>query len=501
MVLTRPDSVSGLSDCLCKLAWFGHAPFEPPLGEWLEFLGVARAHGKRLQATEDWVAGALPAHTTKDLARRVAFRDPAYRLHLDFILARVLARMARDGRTAKISDYLAGKLSHLAPRLAWLLSLVPDPRADAQWSDLEDKWLHPFLQTCFATWDTDLFGDVLGGAEQLFPLIVDIYGPVAHEPVYARAASLGLKPEQAALLAELVGAAREREAVALADKDLKALHDLAQHFHLPIRLWKKISGLRACAALVTPLRLLTPTPKDSRGSQVPSPVALPVSLKESSLVPEDVLLNGNSLSRAALEDVRAGAFPQFDLNAANVTDCLRFRAGSDKAEFQWTFDHPLFGLILQFFLVEAFGRELQDDCLNILYIGNPESPESIDIYFRPESRDTRFVRLGQFDETMRSLASALNIFTVPPPVDSAASQPWLRALLLLLQGGLILSRSGEYMVSDDLFDALHGEAFMKRVLRDGNPIRDRITATLKRLYAQTAPTEAAAPVTANEPSS
>jgi hypothetical protein len=33
------------------------------------------------------------------------------------------------------------------------------------------------------------------------------------------------------------------------------------------------------------------------------------------------------------------------------------------------------------------------------------------------------------------------------------------------------------MISDDLFDALHGQDFMKRILRDGNPIRDRIIAT------------------------
>lgn len=56
------------------------------------------------------------------------------------------------------------------------------------------------------------------------------------------------------------------------------------------------------------------------------------------------------------------------------------------------------------------------------------------------------------------------------------------------------------MISDDLFDALHGQDFMKRVLRDGNPIRDRITATLKRFYDEKAPTEAAIPAPANEPS-
>lgn len=500
MIVTRPDSLSALGDCLCKLAWHGRASFDPPLPEWLEFLGVVRRREKHLEATEDWVTTALPAHTPIDLARRVAFRDPAYRLHLDFILGRVLSRMARDGRTAKVAEYLSAKLSQLAPRLAWLLSLVSDHRTEAHWSDLENRWLHPSLQTCFAAWDTDLFGDILGGAEQLFPLLVDIYGPVAHQPTYARAASLHLKTGQSALVGEIIRAAQEKEAVALADKDLKVLEDLAMNFHLPIRHWKKTSDLRACATLVSPLRLLAPKPKDSFGSQVPPPVTLSASIKDSALLAEETPPTGTSLRGAALEDVRAGSFPQFDLNLATIAECLRFRAGTEKREFEWTFDHPLFGLILQFFLVEAFGRELQDDCLNILYIGNPENPESIDIYFRPESREMRFMRLGQFDELMRSLASALNIFTVPPPVDSAASQPWLRALLLMLQGGLLLSRSGEYMISDDLFDALHGQDFMKSVLREGNPIRDRITAVLKRFYSEKAPDEAAVSVPANEPS-
>ncbi len=500
MLLKRPETLAGLSESLTQLAWHGHASIESHQGQWLEFLGVGHRSGKDVQATEDWITGALPAHSAKDLARRVAFRDPAYRLHLDLILVRVLSRMARDGRTAKLDEYLSGKLSLLTPRLAWLLSLVPHALVETHWSDLENKWLHPSLQTCFNTWDTDLFGDVLGGAEQLFPLIMDIYGPFGSEPVYASAASLHLTSDKIILLGELVRAAQDREAVALADKELKALNELTFDFHLPIRQWKKTAEQRACAALVTPLRLISPHPKDNAGSQVPAPVALSASLRESSLLPQIPPPPGKSLRDAALDAVRTGAFPGFDLNSANITNCLRFRAGSESAEFSWTFDHPLFGVVLHFFLVEAFGRELQDDCLNILYIGTPENPESIDVYFRPESRETRFVRLGPFEETMRFLARDLNIFTVPPPLESAASNPWLRALLLLLQGGLLISRSGEYMISDELFDILHGKDFMKDVLRQGNPIRDRIIATMKRHYEEQALTEEPISLSDNEAS-
>lgn len=106
---------------------------------WLESVSVGHVSEGQLHATEDWVITGLPAHSPKELARRVALRDPAYRLHLDFILVRVLSRMARDGRTAKIGDYLSSKLSHLAPRIAWLLSLVPDHPDEAHWADLETK--------------------------------------------------------------------------------------------------------------------------------------------------------------------------------------------------------------------------------------------------------------------------------------------------------------------------------------------------------------------------
>jgi len=474
--------LAGLSEYLNHLAWQGHAPLAPPRCAWLASVGVGHVSKGNLHATEDWVVSGLSAHSPKELARRVAFRDPAYRLHLDFILVRVLSRMARDGRTAKIGDYLSTKLSHLAPRLAWLLSLVPDHPGDAHWADLENKWLHPALQNCFSFWDTDLFADVLGGHEQLFPLILDIYGPAGTNPTYACAASLHLNHQQIVLLAELIPAANEREAVAFADKELKALQDLASHFHLPIRLWKKTAETRACAALVSPLRLIASLSKDVAGSQVPAPVSLPASLKESSLISDHAAAAGASLRCAAFEDARAGAFPGFDLNSPSLTERLRFRSAAEKADFGWTFDHPLFGLILQFFLIEAFGRELQDDCINIFYIGGSENPESVDVYFRPESRETRFLRLGQFEDTMVALARALNIFTVPSPVNSGPSGPWTRALLLLLQGRLLLARSGEYMISDELFDILHGKDFMKDVLREGNPIRDRIVARLKGIY-------------------
>jgi hypothetical protein len=465
---------------------------------WLESVSVGHVSEGHLHATEDWVITGLPAHSPKELARRVALRDPAYRLHLDFILVRVLSRMARDGRTAKIGDYLSSKLSHLAPRIAWLLSLVPDHPDEAHWADLETKWLHPSWQTSFGSWDAHLFGEVLGGPEQLFPLILDIYGPAGSDPVYACAGSLHLDRHQIVLLAELIRAANEREAVSFADRELKALQDLTSHFHLPIRMWKKTSETRACAALVSPLRLVASVSNDVAGSQVPAPVSLPASLKESSIISDRVATTGTSLRCAALEASRAGAFPGFDLNSASLTERLRFRSVAERADFAWSFDHPLFGLILQLFLIEAFGRELQDDCINILYVGGSENPESVDVYFRPESRESRFLRLGQFEDSMVALARALNILTVPPPFTSGVSGPWTRALLLLLQGRLLLARSGEYMISDELFDVLHGKDFMKDVLREGNPIRDRIVARLKGIYDEHARLEEPNVITANE---
>lgn len=500
MLPERPESLASLGGHLCGLAWHGYASVESPLREWLQFLGVGRVEAGRLHATEHWITSGLSAHSPRELVRRVAFRDPAYRLHLDFILVRVLSRMARDGRTAKIGEYLTTKLSHLAMRLAWLFSLVPDPRSDVYWSDLENKWLDPALQVRFKAWDAELFGDILGGAEQLFPLLLDIYGPSGDLPVHLSAAGLRLDARHLAVLAALIHAAGDREAIAINDEDFVVAQELAAQFHLPVRVWGKTAETRACAVLVASVHLSATIPVETHRPQVPAPISLPDTLRSSAQLGDDVAAAGSSLRAAALGGLRTGAFPGADPHSAGLAERLRFGPAATKAQFGWTFDHPLFGLILQFFLIEAFGRELQDDCINVLYIGSSENPESVDVYFRPESREKRFVRLGQFEDIMVALSDELNIFTVPLPIVSGGTTPWTGALLLLLQGRQLLPRAGEYTISGELFDILHSRDFMKDVLREGNPIRDRIVAILKRLYARQARQQEPNPTLVDEPS-
>src|SRR2546423_1542309 len=116
----RPETLDVVLPVLARLPLEGSLRIEGPTGDWLEALAVADRVGDCLVARGDWLASTFPARGERDLLRRVAFLDPAYRLHLDALLARVLVSMARDQRMAKVEEYLTGPLTALAPRLAYL---------------------------------------------------------------------------------------------------------------------------------------------------------------------------------------------------------------------------------------------------------------------------------------------------------------------------------------------------------------------------------------------
>lgn len=144
--------------------------------------------------------------------------------------------------------------------------------------------------------------------------------------------------------------------------------------------------------------------------------------------------------------------------------------------------HAMFGLLLQLFLLEAFGRELQDETLEILAIGAPAKPERIEIYFRADAKQDPYLLLGELEEVLRFLANRLGIYTVPPPICAGLPQPWTRATQVLVDGNFVVHYGGEYVISEPVFDLCHSHKFMARVLRGGTALRDRLHAGLRKLY-------------------
>ena len=448
---------------------------------WLQAICVGELIDGDLHVREEWVASTLPAKNARDLVRRTAFRDAAYRLHLDLLLARVLAKMARDHRMAKVEEYLTTTLICFAPRFAWLLSQLSDPANLDEWDILQNRYVDSRDQSRFELWDRALFGEILGGAEQRFPLIADIYGARANSPVYARSASLGFDAEQAELVAEIIHAGSDRQGISLNRDDELLVETVVVETALPIRVWHDVShGPRA--ACVGPIVLLS---SEALHGNKRDRCSVPGELARELIIGRVMEARRphppDSIWAIEREGGRTGAFPGVNISETRSTIKLQFDQQQSDYLLKLT-SHPLFGLLFQFFVIEAFDRELGEDSLTVLRVGSAESPERVDVYYRPTGEDQKYQLLGSIDDVLVATAEHLGIYTPPRLWNDCAYPLWTQALLALGDANIIAYQSGEYVLDKKVFDVCHSRDHMQAVLRRGQKIRDRIHEALRAQY-------------------
>jgi hypothetical protein len=149
--------------------------------------------------------------------------------------------------------------------------------------------------------------------------------------------------------------------------------------------------------------------------------------------------------------------------------------------------HPLFGLFLQFFVIEAFGGELGDEAITVLPVGSPEHPERIDVYYRPPGKGAPPAPLGDLDDVLDTLASRWGLRTLSKLWERSPYRTWSQALLALLSARIVAYQAGEYILARSVFDDCHSRTHMQAVLRRGQALRDRMHEALLAQYQAKAP--------------
>jgi hypothetical protein len=479
----RPETLNPVLPLVQRLALEGPVRIDGATAGWLQAIGVADQARDCLVARADWLLAAFPAHGTRDLLRRVAFLDPAYRLHLDILLGRVLVSMACDQRLAKVREYLTGSLSSAAPRLAWLLSQpeLSGERPDS--SALEGRLLGPLVKV-FLEWDRALFGDILGGPDLRFPVVADIYAPLAGIPVQVRAEALAMTVEERELAADLIRAGWDKQGLSLVEADSSLLVQLMERTKLPLRMWGHPGQGGVRAACIGPISLLVKA--DTRTisalrSRCQVPGELPRELVQGRVVTVSEPVSLDDLWSIVEEAHSTPIFPGSNIfdGEGNAAPVFNVR---DSGYLLTLAGHPFFGLLLQFLVIEAFGRELGDVSITLLPVGSPDHPERIDVYYRPPKKDAAPAPLGTVDDVFEAMTRRWGICALKKLWEHSPYQIWSQGLLSLLSAGAIAYQAGEYILARSVFDDCHGRTHMQAVLRRGQPIRDRMHEALLEQY-------------------
>lgn len=471
MIAERPKTLRNLPAVLVALATEGRVAANGTFAQWLEAIGVGDVIGEELQAREEWVSTTFPTKDPRDLVRRTAFRDPVYRQHLDSLLCEVLVRMGRDDRIAKIEEYLTRQLARFAPRFALLLS--QQEGASSGGGSLKHE--------AFAEWDNELFGAVLGGAAQRFPLVAEIYGPQASAAVYINSASYEVTDEECDLIADLIDSATERHGISLSEPQTEAINRIRGRTCLPIRTWRSAAFSLTRAACVSPIILITSkAPKHVSQDRCSVPgklsrelVAGRVYVSRSSVLAQDIWTVVDT-------GKRTGAYPGFNIYDSHVNsrDVIRHEADY----LTWLSRHCLFGLLFQFFVIESFDRELADDSITVLPVGSPKQPERVDVYYRPDGTESKYAIIGSLDDVLATAAQHLGFYTPPRLWNDLPYSLWTQALLVLQDAKVLSFQSGEYLLEKSVFDECHSREHMQAILRRGRKIRDEIKIALRARY-------------------
>ena len=470
--LAPPRDLAGLERDLVQLAIHGVIASAPEHADWLLRAGVAVEDQGALRAHPDWLSCALPCRDGAELLTRTALRDPAYRRHVDGMVAAVCAEIGRTGRWGRLEGLLSGPLAPLAPRLASLIATGMPADDPSQWVALDGHcWGHS------------------GAAEALFPLVVARLPSLCDTPVFVNGDD--------ALLGALVVAAATGEGIRVPASGRPALEGL-ERSGVPV--WVRPTDgdqVEACLTLAV---------RAAASEAGAAPIAAPFSLGVSGLARRSAIVPTAAPAGATFWDAAeraAAATAHLDIApgdrwpeewtsslpaSADLLGLVGTRrstgGGADEADeaLRGLAAHPLYGLWLQVLLLEALDRELGEPTLFFA-----PDPAPVHAYYRPRrvargGATTTMLRLGSVDEVLPHLASGLNIREVG--LLGEGPGPWSRALDLLAEVDLVASTGERLAMTPHVLDRLHGGGLMTGVLRRGKDLRERLHGVLDGLWSQ-----------------
>lgn len=495
--MQRPESLIALTNNIEALGVMGEAPAKDLPAIWLASIGVSSSAGEYLVAHEEWVRGTLPVRNSKDLLRLVAFRDPLYRYYLDTLLAQVLQGMAAANYLEKVEQLLETSLYGFAPRLTYVLRDIEIYSLEnvlkltgRQWEAYRSAHLGEDELMKFVTWNQELFGQVPGGPEQIFPLLMEHYGPWVASPVYVGEANCDLSREALLLLAALVMAAGEGEGLYAAAEQTAALQELIS-YGIPIRQWGSSQRDGYKWGIINPIVLYTDA-EYREGKPVTS--AIPELAAYRQLVTSSQLKQQPSSLRpiatgfwSTVEDKkRVGAYPGLTHELDSVLTIADITANklTDEKILELA-NHPGYGLWLQILLAKSLEAGIGDDCIMII---------NDQFYYVPRKRvgeeDTTKVtrQVGSITDIMNRIAEAVSIYGVPA-VYTSQTDGWNQMLgrMRAAEGILVNQQeTKEIVLASDFFMNCHNWTLMPAVIRRGHQVRETIHQVLRQCWQDAA---------------
>ncbi|MEQ9078264.1 MAG: hypothetical protein RLP09_30635 [Sandaracinaceae bacterium] len=487
--------IEQLGPMLERLATFGGVSIASGTAPWLELVGVAVEADGEWVARTSWLEPALPARDADQLLQRTVIRDPLYRLHLDAVLGSVLTSIADGKRWARLEELLAGRAAPFAPRFVALLEWL-SRRQNCRASELgNDAWkalVAADHREAFAAWDRVVWGTA--ETTSLFTVLVDLYLPCLDQPVFVA--------DSRPVLAKLVHAARSDEGVLCAAADGTELDQLIAE-GTPAR-WRATTGDTIVASLVLPCvasaadLLSTPSTEAER---------LPVAVRRSSSTAHEPGLAMSLWALDAGHDVacvgaRQQQWPE-DADPSipegrqlparpDLLALAKRRADSPEADaaLQSLAAHPVHGLLLQVFLLEALDRELGAETLVLAppTVGDVQDLEAnTQVLYRPPQQRGESLRemrtVGNLDEALDRIALAVGLRRALAPYRVGI---WSFLLSLFRDAKLVTAQYDRWALAAHCLDRLHGGGMMAGVIRKGKDLRDLMHLALQALWEEAA---------------
>ncbi|MDM4018183.1 hypothetical protein [Roseiconus lacunae] len=515
--MQRPQDIQQLASAVDRLVTCGGARIPVNSATYLQFLGIAAGGGENDWAwpTQSFLRTALPAADKTDLLRRVVIRDPQYRLHIDLSLCSVIHAVAVAERWQRLEELLFGACQTLAPRfgqlLSWLAVRFDQPVREISTAKIQQA-ISENAHPSFVKWDVAIWGDSRSPAD-LFPLLLDLYVPLNQQPFHVSEAT----DVNHVLLASLIAAANQGEGLSLNSGDADDLQRL-QDCGLPIRVERQPNET-LYAYIVGRIELVSKT-NDTIGELEDVHAGLTNAAKLSDVIQPSTERWSWSVQEWASPGIVAPASLEHDAvrwpqessadkpewlqlpGSELISTAARRRKDSPDADvaLQQVAAHPLYGFILQMFLMEALDRELGEETLALALPQNRKLESAGDwaetkILYRPrdesnESDDAErdgFLVLGSLDEVIPVIGRMVGIEGIATPYRSDL-MPWSRAVYLMSTAGIVDGRphSWRLTITSFVLDRLHGGRLMKDVIRGGRNFRDQMHIALSELWKEQA---------------
>ena len=513
----RPPDIQELEKVIDRMVIRGGAYVPAKWQYLLQRLGVADCTdcGEWMWPTEHFLCSALPARDSSDLLRRAMIRDPKYRLHVDLSVCSVIHSVAIAERWARLEEILFGPYKPLMPRVAQILAwrCVSADRSARNLTGRDwEQASKDHGDAAFAPWDRYLWGEDRNVAD-LFSLLLDLYVPLANQPCFLHPDS----PMSCVLIASLIRAARDGEGIVVAESLGSQLAEL-QDQGLPIRCERRISGTVMAYAVGAIACIANETERVGEPCSIAA--GIPLAAKESCLLGATECPRSSptplagAQQRLAIVSIEQDAvrWPARDLPDAPLwlplpgTEVLASAAKrrSDSQDADLALDqlarHPLYGFLLQLFLLEALDSELGEETLAFALPQNrkletPEAWAETKMLYRPRAQRRElgdaerkgFLVLGSLDDVLPTIAHEVGIGGVAVPYRMCGA-PWSRAIYLMSTAGVIDGRPDRWILAmtNFILDRFHSGTLMKDFIRGGRAIRDQIQSVLLTLWHEKA---------------